>query len=60
VRERADAIPVDDERYLGLDALASYLEARRRVLHRKFVEFWNELEEVGFRARLEESLGASA
>jgi CHAD domain-containing protein len=60
VRERADAIPVDDERYLGLDALASYLEARRRVLHRKFVEFWNELEEAGFRARLEESLGASA
>jgi CHAD domain-containing protein len=60
VRARSDDVPVEDERYIGLEALASYLEARRRVLHRKYVEFWNELEKDGFRGRLEESLGAPA
>jgi CHAD domain-containing protein len=60
VRARADDVPVEDERYIGLEALASYLEARRRVLHRQYVEFWNELERDGFRGRLQESLGAHA
>jgi CHAD domain-containing protein len=60
VRARADDVPVEDERYIGLEALASYLEARRRVLHRQYVEFWNELQRDGFRGRLEESLGAHA
>jgi CHAD domain-containing protein len=60
VRARAEAVPVADPRYIGLEALASYVEARRRVLHREFVTFWNELEQDGYRARLEERLGAVA
>jgi CHAD domain-containing protein len=60
VRARADAIPLDDERYIGLEALASYMEARRRVLHRQFVHFWSDIEQKGFRERLEASLEASA
>jgi hypothetical protein len=60
VRARADGVPVEDERYVGLEALASYLEARRRVLHRQYVQFWNRLEHEGFRAGLEASLGAAA
>lgn len=58
VRTRADETPVADKRYIGLEALASYVEARRRVLHREFVTMWNELERESFRARLEENLGA--
>jgi CHAD domain-containing protein len=58
VRARADGVPVEDARYVGLEALATYLEARRRVLHRDYVQFWNGLEQDGFRGRLEESLGA--
>jgi CHAD domain-containing protein len=60
VRARADAVPVDDERYIGLEALASYMEARRRVLHRQFVHFWSDIERKGLRERLEASLEASA
>jgi CHAD domain-containing protein len=60
VRARADGVPVEDERYVGLEALASYLEARRRVLHRQYVQFWNRLEREGFRAGLVESLGVPA
>lgn len=46
-------------RYRGLETLAAFLEARRRVLHREFVRRWTELEESGFRRRLEERLGAA-
>jgi CHAD domain-containing protein len=60
VRAREQALAPDDPRYLGLEALASYIEARRRVLHRGFMEFWSKLEKDGFRARLEEGLGAAA
>ena len=60
VRARAEAVPVEDERYIGLEALASYMEARRRVLHRQFVHFWSDIERHGFRERLEASLEASA
>jgi hypothetical protein len=60
VRGRAETVAVDDERYVGLEALASYLDARRRVLHRQFVDYWTKLEQKGFRARLEQGLGATA
>jgi CHAD domain-containing protein len=60
VRARAETVAVDDERYAGLEALATFMEARRRVLHRQFVHFWSDLEQKGFRERLEEELGASA
>jgi len=60
VRARAETVAVDDERYVGLEALATYMEARRRVLHREFVHFWSDLEQKGFRERLEEELGAPA
>lgn len=60
VRARAEAVPVADPRYVGLEAFASYMDARRRVLHRQFLELWSQLERKGFRARLEASLGAAA
>jgi CHAD domain-containing protein len=60
IHARAEAIPVDDPRYVGLEALAAYMEATRRVLHRQYVAFWNDLEQHGFRARLEDDLGAAA
>jgi CHAD domain-containing protein len=60
VRARAEAVAVDDERYVGLEALATYMEARRRVLHRQFVHFWSDIEQKGVRERLEEDLGAPA
>jgi CHAD domain-containing protein len=44
-------------RYRGLEALAGYLEARRRLLHREFVRRWIELQESGFRDELEDGLG---
>jgi CHAD domain-containing protein len=59
VRGRAEAILVEDPRYIGLEALASYLDARRRVLHRQFVNFWNRLEQDRSRERLEAGLGAA-
>ncbi len=42
--------------YRGLDVLAVHLEARRALLHRRFVERWEELQRKGFRARLEWAL----
>jgi CHAD domain-containing protein len=56
VRARALATALDDPRYVGLEALASYMEARRRVLHRQYVTFWIDLERKGYRRRLEQSL----
>jgi CHAD domain-containing protein len=44
IRSRAQAIPIDDPRYVGLEALASYLDAKRRVLHRQFMTIWAENE----------------
>jgi hypothetical protein len=38
--------------YSGLEALASYLRARRAVLYRRFVREWARLEKAGFRASL--------
>jgi CHAD domain-containing protein len=60
VRSRELATEPGDPRYIGLEALASYLEARRRVLHRQFVDYWTKLEQKGFRGRLEQGLGATA
>jgi len=36
----------------GLETLAIYLEARRRLLFERFLELWTRLERDGFRARL--------
>lgn len=44
IRANAELIPLDDDRYIGLEALASYLEAKRRVLHREFVRVWAQSE----------------
>ena len=41
----------------GLETLAVYLQARRRLLFERFLELWTELERAGFRARLEYALG---
>jgi CHAD domain len=65
-----DSVPAEDEdldpalmraarnssRYCGLETLAAYLGARRRVLHREFVKRWVALEREGFRERLEREL----
>jgi CHAD domain-containing protein len=59
VRARADALPVVDPRYVGLEALASYLDARRRVLHRQFVTHWKKLEHDRVRPTLEDALGVA-
>jgi CHAD domain-containing protein len=47
---------VNGPRYRGLEALATFLEARRRVLHREFVTRWADLQEDDFRRRLERAL----
>ena len=39
--------------YAGLVALQVHLRARREVLFARFLEFWDDLERKGFRARLE-------
>ena len=44
IRARAEATALDDQRYSGLEALATYFEARRRVLHRQYVDMWKEIE----------------
>ncbi|MEA2179357.1 MAG: hypothetical protein QOG77_2654 [Solirubrobacteraceae bacterium] len=44
----------------GLHAFASWLEARREVLHDAFLELWTELGRAGFRARLEYALAERA
>jgi CHAD domain-containing protein len=38
--------------YAGLEALATYLRARRAVLYRRFVREWARLEKAGFRTSL--------
>ncbi len=43
--------------YRGLDVLGVHLQARRALLHRRFVARWEELQRKGFRARLEWALG---
>jgi CHAD domain len=55
----AEDLPVDTVRslpnrlhYRGLEALAAYFGARRELLHRRFVEHWEQLERAGFRERL--------
>ena len=42
--------------YRGLDVLAVYLEARRRLLSDRFVAFWHRQEETGTWLRLERSV----
>jgi hypothetical protein len=44
LRARALETAIDDDRYAGLEALASYMEAKRRVLHRQFMNSWPETE----------------
>jgi hypothetical protein len=41
----------------GLETLAVYLQARRRLLFEHFLELWTDLERAGFRARLEYAVG---
>ena len=43
--------------YRGLETVATHLRARRRLLHRRFLELWRKLEREGFRARLEHAIG---
>ncbi len=43
-------------RYRGLEALATYLRARREVLHERFLRRWAQFEREGFRARVEEAV----
>jgi CHAD domain len=45
--------------YRGLDVLAVYLEARRRLLSDRFVAFWQRQEETGTWRRLERSVEKS-
>ena len=37
----------------GLETLAVYLQARRELLYKRFLEMWTRLERDGFRARLQ-------
>jgi CHAD domain-containing protein len=45
------------EAYRGLEAMRSYLQARREVLFEAFLELWLDLQREGFRPRLEFALG---
>ncbi len=54
--ELAEGLPHADE-HRGLVTLQTYLRARRRLLYRRFLELWHELQREGFRARLEFALG---
>jgi uncharacterized protein YdaU (DUF1376 family) len=66
VRARADRAPDLDPRlaahaphrtaYRGLDVLAVYLQARRRLLSDRFVAFWQRQEETGTWRRLERAV----
>ena len=47
-------------RYRGLEALVTYTRARRRFLHRRFLDEWRRLEEEGFRERIEGELAAAS
>jgi CHAD domain-containing protein len=42
LRDRAAQTPIADDRYVGLEALASYMDAKRRVLHRQYMDTWTE------------------
>jgi CHAD domain-containing protein len=42
LRARAAETPIADDRYVGLEALASYMDAKRRVLHRQYMDTWAE------------------
>jgi CHAD domain-containing protein len=42
LRARAAETPIADDRYVGLEALASYMDAKRRVLHRQYMDTWTE------------------
>jgi CHAD domain-containing protein len=44
IRARAAAVALTDERYTGFEALASFLDAKRRVLHRQYMNMWAEIE----------------
>ena len=48
------------DRYRGLEALSTYLRARRRVLYARFVQEWARLERQGFRETLEGGLARRA
>ena len=43
--------------YRGLESLITYLRARRQFLHGRFLDEWRDLEEGGFRERIEQALG---
>jgi CHAD domain-containing protein len=68
VRERAgDSADIDPglvalarhrTAYRGLEVLAVYVQARRRLLFDRFVEFWAEQERIGTWTRLERSVSA--
>ncbi len=47
-------------RYRGLEALATHLRARRKVLYRRFVTLWGKFESEDFRRRLERDLARPA
>jgi CHAD domain-containing protein len=46
-------------RYRGLEALVTYLRARRQFLHHRFLGEWQRLEDEGFRDRIEGGLAAA-
>jgi CHAD domain-containing protein len=68
VRERAgDSADIDPglaalarhrTAFRGLEVLAVYIEARRRLLFDRFLEFWAEQERIGTWTRLERSVSA--
>ena len=45
------------EAFRGLESLAIYLQARRRLLFARFLAEWTDLQRHGFRPRLEYALG---
>jgi CHAD domain-containing protein len=58
VRERLGELPSHGA-HRGLDALASHLTARRRLLHERLVDRWRELESEGFADRLRADVAQS-
>ena len=44
--------------YRGLETLAAYFQARRDLLHRRFVGKWERLERNGFAEKLLTGIGA--
>jgi alpha-D-ribose 1-methylphosphonate 5-triphosphate diphosphatase PhnM len=44
-------------RYAGLESYATYLQARREVLHAEFARYWRRLESGGFADRIAGNLG---